>query len=191
MSDQNNETASGKNWRPNVNRQVSLFVQPYFKKSLKAMNPARNELDKIAEAKKALERIGVLRSERLTAEIGEHIANELFGYERARTSSNKGWDLLSGRGEKIQVKAHAKGPSNRCSTTFIRDFELFDVLVIVVMTSDYRIKVIYRMPKAEAEKRATIKPKDRRYELAWKRCEEFRVTPYNYPHPIWDEIGAV
>jgi hypothetical protein len=27
--------------------------------------------------------------------------------------------------------------------------------------------------------------------LAWKRCEEFRVTPYNYPHPIWDEIGAV
>ena len=174
-----------------MNRQVSLFVQPHLVKGFNTMNPVRSELDKIAEAKNNLEMMGVLRSERLTAEIGEHIASELFGYERARTSSNKGWDLLSGPGEKIQVKAHAKGSSNRCSITFVQDFELFDVLVIVVMTSDYRIKAIYRMPKAEAEKRANIKPKDQRYELPWKHCEEFRVTPYNSPHPIWDEIGAV
>lgn len=190
MSDQNNETAAGKKWKPNVNRQVSLFIHPQPKKNIMGMSPVRVELDNLCAAKKALERLGVVRSERLTAEIGEYIAGALFGHERARTTSNKGWDLQSSCGVKIQVKAHAKGPGNRFSATHISNFDLFDVLVIVVMTWDYRIKAVYHMPKAEAEKRANMKPKDRRFELPWKQCEEFLVTPTNHPHPIWDEIGT-
>lgn len=173
-----------------MNRQVSLYVHPQSKKNCMTMNPVRMELDKICAAKKALEHLGVVRSERFTAEVGEYIASQLFSHERARTTSNKGWDLQSRCGEKIQVKAHAKGPANRCSTTYIQDFDLFDTLIIVVMTWDYRIKAVYRMPKAEAEKRSTMKPKDRRFELPWRLCEEFRVTPLSHPHPIWDEIGT-
>lgn len=151
----------------------------------------RTCLNQLSEAKQTLRLLGVIRSERLTGEIGEYIAGELFGYGRARTTSNKGWDLQSKNGEKIQVKAHAKGPTNPFKITFIEDFDPFDFLVLVIMTSDYRIQAVYRIPKNEAEKRATIIPKHRRYELPWSRCEGFRITPENHPHSIWGEIGVV
>lgn len=150
----------------------------------------RSCLNQLFEAKQTLWSLGVLRSERLTGEIGEYIVGSLHGYRRALSSSNKGWDLQSECGKKIQVKAHAKGFLNGYRATMIKNFDRFDSLSIVVMEPDYRIKSIYEIPSEQAKMIA--KPRaGGDFELPWRLCEEFQVTHQNHPHPIWEEIGVV
>ena len=187
----NEKNRAERNWKPNVNRQVSLFVEPSSHQGGGEMNPIREALQKLNSAKEKLKSLGVVRSERLTSELGEYFVSQLFNYTRAESTSNKGWDMKSLDGKKVQVKAHAKGWDNHYGYTHIPDFDLFDELVIVVMTPDYRIKYVFQMSSQEAQKKSKMNVKARRFELPWKSLEKHRVTPSNQPSHVWEEFGTV
>jgi hypothetical protein len=145
------------------------------------MNPktVRSLLDQIAFAKKSLFDAKIIRSERLTGEIGEYLAELQFPMaKRAGTTSNKGWDLILPDGNKIQVKTHAKGAANKARWTEVRHIEAFDILLIVVLSTNYSLREIYQVPRDELEKLA----KKNHREVAiinWDKLRKFRVPVLN------------
>ncbi len=155
------------------------------------MNQIRQALDKLHSAKQELKSLGVIRSERLTAEIGEYIASTIFEAELATSTSNKGWDMKTSDGIRIQVKAHAKGLDNHYGYTHVPDFKPFDELVIVVMTPDYRIKAIYKISSKEAQNKSKWNDKAQRFEVPWKSLENNKVTIETRPSDIWKKFGTV
>ena len=194
LNEQNNEAVPGKNWRPNVNRRVSLVVKG-AKSGGNGSNlrghPVRIALDVLSMAKQRLRELGVLRSERVTGEIGEYFACELFGYTRAVTTSNKGWDLLGPKGQKIQVKSHAKGPGNRCRKSEINDLSQFDELVIIVMSPEYRLHEVYRISSRQVSLLAGLNTQTGKIEVPWNALTDFSVNPLTHPSEVWKEFGTV
>jgi hypothetical protein len=112
----------------------------------------RKKLKAFYDAKCALKKEGVLRSERLTGEIGEWYAEKAYNASRAQTTSNRGWDLIQKINDdvkhRLQVKAHAKRRENKATWTPVnpKNFGDFDRLIIVVMRDDYLLKEWYDIP---------------------------------------------
>lgn len=120
----------------------------------------RNLLDKLYESKTALLQLGVLRSERFTGELGEWLAETAYKGKRAKGTTQKGWDIEaveSGVRSLIQVKTHAKGKRNIARWTEVRPecLELFDRLVIIVLSDEYYIREWFDIPK-QALRRALV-----------------------------------
>ena len=115
----------------------------------------KKKLNALFEAKVALRADGVLRSERITGEIGEWFAEKAYDGNRAQATSNKGWDIIqqvtADKKERLQVKAHAKGRDNNARWTEVNPdrFDNFNRLIIVVMGDDYLIKEWYDIPSKD------------------------------------------
>lgn len=108
---------------------------------------ARHALDQIAQAKETLRRLDVIRSERMTGEIGEWLIEQIYGGARAASTSQKGYDLEID-GLRYQVKTHAKGDNNSARwTEFKYERGVFDFFIILVLSKEYAIKELYRIPE--------------------------------------------
>lgn len=110
---------------------------------------ARKLLDTIAQAKMALQSMGVIRSERFTGELGEWMAEVAYNAQRAEGTSNPDWDLsVPSTNEYLQVKTHAKGSENNAKWTALKtqSVKSFNRLIIIVLTPDYYIKKWYDVP---------------------------------------------
>ncbi len=127
------------------------------------MNPQeiRKYLDQLSTAKRALFEGKVIRSERLTGELGEYLAVLQLGGRLAAGTSNKGWDLLAeidGKpDQRVQVKAHAKGKGNAARWTQFTSIEAFDYLFIVVLSPDYHVRELYLVSSPELQRRQLAK----------------------------------
>jgi hypothetical protein len=141
----------------------------------------RDLLIQFSEAKNTLRERGVIRSERFTGELGEWLVETAHRGQRAKGTTQKGWDIklgCDGNSTRLQVKAHAKGNNNPARWTNISpdSLEHFDRLVIVVMTSDYYIKEWLEIPVGDVRqlivqsgKSTIIKWDDaRRFTQDWK-----------------------
>ena len=115
----------------------------------------RQYLDQLSTAKRALFEGKVIRSERLTGELGEYLAVLQLNGQLAAGTSNKGWDLLAeidGKpNQRVQVKAHAKGKGNGARWTQFTSIEAFDHLFIVVLSPDYHVRELYLVSSTELE----------------------------------------
>ena len=119
----------------------------------------------------------IIRSERLTGEIGEYLAELQFpNSNRAGTTSNKGWDLILDNGEKLQVKAHAKGATNNARWTEVRSLDAFDRLLIVVLTPGYRLRELFSVPTAAIRKVAKLDSRGVAL-VSWDKLGEHKVEP--------------
>lgn len=54
----------------------------------------KTNIELLINAKNQLKELNVLRSERVTGEFGEWFAEELTGAKRAKSTTQKGWDLI-------------------------------------------------------------------------------------------------
>lgn len=121
------------------------------------MKSVRQLLGTLYETKTALRQLGVLRSERFTGELGEWLVETAYQGKRAKGTTQKGWDVevsAAGARSLIQVKSHAKGKKNNAEWTEVRPdcLELFDRLVIVVLSDDYYVKRWLDIPKPALRK---------------------------------------
>jgi hypothetical protein len=128
----------------------------------------------------------------LIGEIGEFIASKILsGSVLAPGTSQAGWDLEFA-GKKVQVKSHAKSNSNPYACTDVKNIELFDILVVVVMDQSFRVKVIYQINSIDIPK-AGIKEGDRNiYRIPWKNLEQnHKVEIPDQLHSIRRKEGSI
>jgi hypothetical protein len=146
------------------------------------MNPAnvRKCLDQLSAAKSALFNGNVIRSERLTGELGEYLALLQLGGHLATATSNKGWDLIttiSGKkDQKVQVKAHAKGRSNTARWSEFTTISAFDYLFIVVFSPNYYVRELYLVDSASLSKLAKFNKTTSRWIVYWDHLKSASKT---------------
>jgi hypothetical protein len=139
----------------------------------------RAAINDFTSAKGKLRKMDVVRSERLVGEIGEWFVAELYGGDRATSTSQKGWDVVVGQ-TKIQVKTHAKGDDNTARWTELKnDLEGFDELAVVVFTKDFILEEFYRVPIADV--RNALKPSGKSFVVKWDSLKRHRIELDHLP----------
>ena len=134
---------------------------------------ARAAINKIVEGKKSLRELDVIRSERLVGEIGEWLAESIFGGERAKSSSQKGYDLVI-KGKKYQIKTHAKGDKNNARwTQFKYSKGEFDFFILIVMSKEIYLKEVYLIDEEKLFSRIDETKKQR--VVDWDKYQEFKI----------------
>jgi hypothetical protein len=119
---------------------------------MESIRSVRDLLSALNEVKAQLRAKGVIRSERITGDIGEWLAETAYGGKRAKSATQKGWDIevrSSETCQRLQVRSHAKSKGNNARWTDIKpdSVELFDRLIIVVLSDDYRVEEWYDIPR--------------------------------------------
>jgi len=138
------------------------------------MKEVKEALNQFVEAKQKLRSLDVIRSERVTGEIGEWFAEQLTGAKRAKSSTQKGWDLTDGK-KKYQVKTHAKGDDNNARwTTWKYNNNEFDELILLVFSKEFRLKEAYQIPYKVTQDRVDFSKK--RVVLRWDDFKDFKIA---------------
>ena len=124
--------------------------------------------------------LDVIRSERLVGEMGEWLAESIFGGRRADSSSQKGFDIIN-NDRKVQVKTHAKGDDNNARwTEFKYEKGDFDELIIIIMTKEYRLKEVYNIPEEVVFERINESKKQR--VVDWDAYPEYAIPLDKLPN---------
>lgn len=104
-------------------------------------------INSIRNSRKILRELDVIRHEKpFHSELAEWLIEQYLGGERADSANQKSWDIQLSDGSKIQVKAHAKAPTNPSSWTTLPD-ELDGVseIFIIIFNYDYYISEVFRV----------------------------------------------
>lgn len=129
----------------------------------------------LVKAKEILRDLDVLRSERTTGEFGEWFAETLLNAKRATSTSQSGWDLIDSQSVKYQIKTHAKGAKNKARwTEWKYSDKKFDCIIILVFSTELRLKEAYNIPFNVAINRINFKQKQ--IVLKWDDFSDFIIT---------------
>ena len=140
----------------------------------------RKYVDAHVEAKRMLRELDVIRSERLVGELGEWFAEAVFGGQRAKSTSEKGFDILN-QGRKVQVKNHAKGDGNNARwTEFKYQRGEFDDFIIIVMSKELLLKEVYKIPENIVFERINESKKQR--VLDWNAYSDYSIPLEELPN---------
>jgi hypothetical protein len=135
---------------------------------------------RLASAIETLRAAGVIRSWRLTGDLGEWYVEQLYEAERATRRDQKGWDLhLPTTGERLQVKTQTHDPQNKWNY-LESDLEHFDRLVVVILADALTLRDLYDIP---VSKLCSIlrRGKDKRLSYSWNDLEPWRVDLKSLP----------
>ena len=129
-------------------------------------------LDQLRDAQRSLIQQDVLRSKRVTGDLGEWLASEILGVPRCENLVQTGWDL-EGDGRRIQVKASSRAATNPTRRTDFGSEFRFSVLALVVFDEDYLLREFYLAPVEEVEKLTTLN--GGRKSIKWNELEPFEI----------------
>jgi hypothetical protein len=106
----------------------------------------------------------------MISQIAEWIVAEIYGGVKAAAKNQVGWDVEVGN-KKIQVKSHAKDPTNKNRWTYLKYEGVADItdIVVVVFTSDFVIKEFY--------------------EISWKKAQHYINRKHKHLTIRWDNIS--
>lgn len=135
----------------------------------------------LAGAVSLLRASGVIRSARIVGDLGEWYAEVLFGGTRAKVQTQKGWDIaVEGSGDRLQVKTQRYDKGNRWNY-LDGDPALFTHLVVVVLTDDFRIRAVYKVPTAELQPLLRTESTTKRRTYHWDDLEPWRIDLRSHP----------
>lgn len=129
-----------------------------------------------------LQKLGVTPNKKdFTSQIGEWFVNELYGGQRAVSSTQKHWDIQV-ENRNVQIKTHSKAPTNKNRWTPINysaDAKI-DELIIVVFTSDYKLREFYRIPWTIAQQ---VKRQNKnRIVIRWDHIKDYEISADKLPN---------
>ena len=134
----------------------------------------------LAEAIKLLRAQGVIRSRRITGDLGEWYVACLYDGERAARQTEKGWDVrVKADGSRLQVKTQSFDPSNQWNY-LDSDPMLFDRLVVVVLTEAFTIRGMYDVPSDRLGEVLRVGTEKKPF-YHFSDLEPWRVTPSGLP----------
>lgn len=102
------------------------------------------------EAIEDLIQLGVIRSKRLVADLGEAIASRFYGAPLVDNANERGYDLITPDGRRVQVRALRSTPTRERSVMGAMK-EPYDVLFAVKLTVDYEPLRAIEVPRAVLE----------------------------------------
>jgi len=149
-------------------------------------NPERQEpndeaieaIGRLADAVRALRAARVIRSNRITGDLGEWYVEQLYCGTRTPSQTQKGFDvMLPDTNERLQVKAQTFDPNNQWNY-LDSDTALFDRIVIVILTPSFKLHHLYEMKVAELRGVVRI-GKEHRPRYYWK--DLVRIDPQTLP----------
>lgn len=115
-------------------------------------------LDRLCTAERArreaideLVALGVVRSRRLVADLGEALAARFYGVDLAENANEPGYDLVAPDGSLVQVRALRSEPT-RERTVMGEMKEPYDVVFAVKFTVDYEALRAIEVPRAVLER---------------------------------------
>lgn len=103
------------------------------------------------EAIDELIRLGVVRSRRLVADLGEEIAARFYGVPLAENANEPGYDLIARDGRRIQVRALRSEPHRERTLMGVMK-EPYDTLFAVKFTVDYHPMRAIEVPRDALER---------------------------------------
>jgi hypothetical protein len=95
-------------------------------------------------------RLGVVRSKRLVADLGEALASRFYGVSLVDNANEPGYDLITRSGQRVQVRALRATPTRERSVMGAMK-EPYDVLFAVKLTVDYEPLRAIEVPRAVLE----------------------------------------
>jgi hypothetical protein len=111
------------------------------------MNEVIEAIDSMHASVRKLKSLGVIRSQKWTADYGEWLVAKLLDCDLAQSRVQEGWDVEI-KGRKVQVRTSfipQKGSRyTRCKTS-----DEFDELIVVGLTDNMRIGKMYRIDKEQ------------------------------------------
>ena len=119
-------------------------------------------------------------SKDFTSQLGEWLVEQIYEGKRAESGIQKYWDVLVGN-NKIQVKTHAKANKTNARWSYI-NFDInadIDELIIIVFTSDYKLKEFFKVDWKDAL--LLIKTEKDGDKIYWNHLEEFKANIKNLP----------
>ena len=139
-----------------------------------AMDATRAVRD-LSGAISKLKDLGIIRSRRFIGDLGEWYVATLWGARMSNNQVEKGWDLKTPEGVRLQVKTQTYDRENRWNY-LDSDLGLFDRLIAVILNDDFTIRDLYDVPAAELKGilRKAKEGKDARQE---RKCY------------TWDDLG--
>jgi hypothetical protein len=132
----------------------------------------------LSNALEVLRRSKVIRSARFVGDLGEWYVATLYDGELPRSQAQKGWDVIEkSTGQRLQVKTQTFDSTNQWNYLTTPP-ELFDRLVIVVLTTTLLIRDMYDIPAQELPKVLRI-GKERRHIYRFAELATWRVKLEN------------
>jgi hypothetical protein len=95
--------------------------------------------------------LGVVRSRRLVADIGEELAARYYGVELASNANTPGYDLVTRDGRRVQVRTLRSEPHRERTIMGVMK-EPYDVLFAVKLSVDYEPLRAIEVPRAVLER---------------------------------------
>lgn len=142
-------------------------------------------LKNFLKAMKALREQKILINKKdFTCQIGEWLVEMIYEGQRSSNGIQKGWDILA-KNEYFQVKAHAKSATNKARFTGVNKIyeEKVDYLIIIVFTSDYKLKEFYKVPWEKALENMKLRGrKNPRSEITWSSIANYKADIATLPH---------
>lgn len=149
------------------------------------LNEKAAALSNFFNALKELREKGILINQKdFTCQIGEWFLEMIYEGKRATSGIQKGWDV-DVIGKYIQVKTHAKAETNKAKFSAVNkdSTEPIDELIIVVFTSDYKLKAFYKVPWHIAFPLIKLKgKKNPRNEIKWSSIKSYKIEIKQLPH---------
>jgi hypothetical protein len=106
----------------------------------------------LSQALEVLRRSKVIRSARFVGDIGEWYVATLYRGELPKSQAQKGWDVIeTSTGDRLQVKTQTFDEKNQWNYLNTPP-DLFDRLIIVLLTTTLLIRSMYDIPAPDLAK---------------------------------------
>jgi hypothetical protein len=115
-----------------------------------AMRRLRDAERERRDAIEALIGLGVVRSKRLVADLGEEIAARFYGVSLASNANEPGYDLVTKDGRLVQVRALRSEPHRERTLMGVMK-DPYDTLFAVKLSVDYEPLRAIEVPRAVLE----------------------------------------
>jgi len=170
-----------------VRRHLILVVRGHRRNRINIITPVQ-AICALSEAFAVLRQSGVIRSTRLVGDLGEWYVATLYDGELPESQVQKGWDVLErSTGSRLQVKTQTFDPKNQWNYLTTKP-ELFDRLLVVLLTSSFTIRDLYDVPSADVQQLVRI-GKENKPIYRFKDLEPWRVKLTNLPGH--DKLGII
>ena len=151
-----------------------------------ASKPSENDISRISDAlerlssaMRDLKDLDVLRSQKILSDFSEWLIARIYHGEIAYSRTQTGWDVMVDS-ERIQVKAHAKAESNPNRWSTITDPSKFDSLVLLILSSTYKVREFYKISSNELIQ--YLKPYKHGYKLNWDDIQAWNIPKEKIPN---------
>ena len=136
-------------------------------------------IQRLSDAINDLAEYRVIRSRKVVSDFGEWLVVQMYDGVLASSKNKEYWDVEVGS-EKIQVKTTSKAEDNHNRWLEIKNPNRFDTLMVIVLTTQFKVREFYRISSQELHPYLT--PYGDNYKVKWDDIKEWMISKERVPN---------